>query len=128
MDLRFTAEEEAFRREIQDFVKKELPPKYERVVMHGGETEEEWDFVKKFTRKLGEKGWIAIWWPKEYGGLEGTDIQYLIFNEEMAYYRAPRMDGGGSGIVGPTKPRSPAIRSLSASSLLISITLSRFFI
>jgi len=70
--------------------------------MHGGETEEEWDFVKKFTRKLGEKGWIAIWWPKEYGGLEGTDIQYLIFNEEMAYYRAPRMDGGGSGIVGPT--------------------------
>jgi len=102
LDLRFTEAEEAFRREIRDFVKKELPPKYERTVMHGGETEEEWDFVKKFTRKLGEKGWIAIWWPKEYGGLEGTDIQYLIFNEEMAYYRAPRMDGGGSGIVGPT--------------------------
>jgi len=102
LDLRFTEAEEAFRREVRDFVKKELPPKYERTVMHGGETEEEWDFVKKFTRKLGEKGWIAIWWPKEYGGLEGTDIQYLIFNEEMAYYRAPRMDGGGSGIVGPT--------------------------
>ena len=102
MDLRFTEAEEAFRREVRDFVKKELPPKYERTVMHGGETEEEWDFVKKFTRKLGEKGWIAIWWPREYGGLEGTDIQYLIFNEEMAYYRAPRMDGGGSGIVGPT--------------------------
>ena len=102
MDLRFTEAEEAFRTEVRDFVKKELPPKYERTVMHGGETEEEWDFVKKFTRKLGEKGWIAIWWPKEYGGLEGTDIQYLIFNEEMAYYRAPRMDGGGSGIVGPT--------------------------
>jgi alkylation response protein AidB-like acyl-CoA dehydrogenase len=102
LDLRFTEAEEAFRTEVRDFVKKELPPKYERTVMHGGETEEEWDFVKKFTRKLGEKGWIAIWWPKEYGGLEGTDIQYLIFNEEMAYYRAPRMDGGGSGIVGPT--------------------------
>lgn len=102
MDLRFTEAEEAFRTEVRDFVKKELPPKYERTVMHGGETEEEWDFVKKFTRKLGEKGWIAIWWPKEYGGLEGTDIQYLIFNEEMAYYRAPRMDGGGTGIVGPT--------------------------
>lgn len=102
MDLRFTEAEEAFRTEVRGFVKKELPPKYERTVMHGGETEEEWDFVKKFTRKLGEKGWIAIWWPKEYGGLEGTDIQYLIFNEEMAYYRAPRMDGGGTGIVGPT--------------------------
>ena len=83
MDLRFTAEEEAFRQEIRDFVKAELPPAMERPVIHGGETVEEWDFVKKFTRKLGEKGWIAIWWPREYGGLEGTDIQYLIFNEEM---------------------------------------------
>ena len=102
MDLRFTEEEEAFRKEIKDFVKAELPPEMERPVIHGGETEEEWEFVKKFTRKLGEKGWIAIWWPREYGGLEGTDIQYLIFNEEMAYHRAPRMDGGGTGIVGPT--------------------------
>ena len=102
MDFRFTEEEEAFRREILDFVKAELPPEMERAVLHGGETDEQWEFTKKFTRKLGEKGWIAIWWPREYGGLEGTDIQYLIFNEEMAYARAPRMDGGGSGIVGPT--------------------------
>ena len=29
-------------------------------------------------------------------------MQYLIFNEETAYRRAPRMDGGGTGIVGPT--------------------------
>ena len=101
MDLRFTEEEEAFRSEVREFVKAELPPQMERPVIHGGETEEEWEFVKQFTRKLGEKGWIAIWWPREYGGLEGTDIQYLIFNEEMAYYRAPRMDGGGTGIVGP---------------------------
>ncbi|MCK4964366.1 MAG: acyl-CoA dehydrogenase family protein, partial [Dehalococcoidia bacterium] len=28
--------------------------------------------------------------------------EYLIFNEETAYGRAPRMDGGGTGIVGPT--------------------------
>jgi len=102
MDFRFTDEEEAFRREVQDFLKRELPESHERPVLHGGETDEGWEFTRKFTRKLGEKGWIAIWWPREYGGLEGSDIEYLIFNEETAYGRAPRMDGGGTGIVGPT--------------------------
>ena len=102
MDFTFTPEEEAFRKEVRDFLKKELPHKYERMVLHGGESEEEWEFTKQFTRKIGEKRWIATLWPKKYGGLEGTEMQYLIFNEEMAYARAPRMDQGGSGIVGPT--------------------------
>lgn len=102
MDFLFTAEEEAFRREVQDFLKEELPKSQERTVLHGGETDEDWEFTKRFSRKLGEKGWIAIWWPREYGGLEGSDMQYLIFNEESAYHRAPRLDGGGTGIVGPT--------------------------
>jgi alkylation response protein AidB-like acyl-CoA dehydrogenase len=102
LDFRFTDEEEAFRGEVQDFLKKELPKSHERAVIHGGETDEDWEFTKSFTRKLGEKGWIAVWWPCEYGGLEGSDMQYLIFNEETAYHRAPRMDGGGTGIVGPT--------------------------
>ena len=102
MDFLFTAEEEAFRREVQDFLKEELPKSQERTVLHGGETDEDWEFTKQFSRKLGEKGWIAIWWPQEYGGLEGSDMQYLIFNEESAYHRAPRLDGGGTGIVGPT--------------------------
>jgi alkylation response protein AidB-like acyl-CoA dehydrogenase len=102
LDFLFTAEEEAFRREVQDFLKEELPKSQERTVLHGGETDEDWEFTKQFSRKLGEKGWIAIWWPREYGGLEGSDMQYLIFNEESAYHRAPRLDGGGTGIVGPT--------------------------
>jgi len=102
LDFRFSDDEEAFRREVQDFLKRELPQSRERAVLHGGETDEEWEFTKQFTRKLGEKGWIAIWWPREYGGLEGSDMEYLIFNEETAYRRAPRMDGGGTGIVGPT--------------------------
>ncbi len=102
MDFRFSDDEEAFRTEVQNFLKRELPQSHERAVLHGGETDEEWEFTKQFTRKLGEKGWIAIWWPREYGGLEGSDMEYLIFNEETAYRRAPRMDGGGTGIVGPT--------------------------
>lgn len=102
MDFQFTDEEEAFRTEVQNFLKQELPEWQERIVLHGGETDEEWAFAREFTKKLGAKGWLAIWWPKEYGGLEESDTKYLIFNEETAYRRAPRIDGGGTGIVGPT--------------------------
>jgi alkylation response protein AidB-like acyl-CoA dehydrogenase len=103
MDFRFTEEEEAFRREVLDFLQKELTTKGMSVVtIWEGETEEEWEFAQEFTRKLGQKGWLALWWPKEYGGLGGSDVQYLILNEEMAYHRAPRVDVAGTGIIGPT--------------------------
>lgn len=103
MDFRFSEEEEAFRQEVLDFLKKELTSKGMSVLtLWEGETEEEWEFAREFTKKLGKKGWLALWWPREYGGLGGSDVQYLIFNEEMAYYRAPRVDVAGTGIIGPT--------------------------
>jgi len=103
MDFKFTPEEEAFRQEVIDFLRKELPPKAMSVMtLWEGETDEEWELARAFTRKVGEKGWLALWWPKEYGGLGRSDIEYLILNEEMAYHRAPRVDVAGTGIIGPT--------------------------
>jgi len=102
MDFRFTEEEEAFRKEVRAFLERELRGLGTGAVLWGGETDEGWQSALEFTKKVGKKGWLAIWWPKEYGGLGGSDTQYLIFNEEAAYYRAPRVDVMGTGIVGPT--------------------------
>lgn len=103
MDFRFSEGEEVFRQEVLDFLKRELPTKGMSIVtIWEGETEEEWEFARQFTKKLGQKGWLALWWPKEYGGLGESDVKYLIFNEEMAYHRAPRVDVAGTGIIGPT--------------------------
>jgi len=102
MDFRFSDDEEEFRQQVRAFLNKEMSGRNELVVPWKGETEEEWEFARELTKKMGERGWLAIWWPREYGGLDGSDMEYLIFNEETAYHRAPRSDQMGTGIVGPT--------------------------
>lgn len=86
MEFRFTPEQEAFRHEVRSFIKTEWPKARE------GES---------FTKKLAAKGWLTMSWPKEHGG-QGTDhMRQLVYNEEMAYNRAPGQTMG-TDRVGPT--------------------------
>ncbi len=90
MDFRFTEEEEAFRKEVRQWLKQEIPPKWSE--LDPGiweETEESWAISRQFQRKLGQKGWLAPAYPKEYGGLELSHTKRLILAEELAYNRAP---------------------------------------
>ena len=48
--------------------------------------------VAEFHRKLGERGWNATNWPKEYGGLETSAVQRLILMDELYYWQAPRLE------------------------------------
>jgi hypothetical protein len=100
MDFSFSPEEEAFRQEIREFAKRELPPDWEG----GGRWPEEWDwdFTLKMRKKLAEKGWLVMHWPKEYGGQAASPLRQLIFNEEMAYNRIPGRDIFGARMMGPT--------------------------
>lgn len=93
MDFRFTEEEERFRDEIRSFLREEFSAR--------GKGEERMTFYMSFIRKLVEKGWTAVHWPKEYGGQGWPIMRQLIFNEEMAYHRAPRPDFLGLNIAGP---------------------------
>ena len=90
MDFIFTAEEEAFREEVRDWLKKEVPPRwYELDAGLWEETEESWALSREFQRKLGQKGWLAPAYPKEYGGLEMGHVRRLILSEELNYHGAP---------------------------------------
>ena len=42
-----------------------------------------------FTRKLGQKGWIGVTWPKEYGGRELTALHRYVITEELLVAGAP---------------------------------------
>ncbi|MFQ5987763.1 MAG: acyl-CoA dehydrogenase family protein [Dehalococcoidia bacterium] len=90
MDFRFSAEEEAFRREVREFLDREIPERW-RELGYGlwEETDESWAITKAWNRKLGEKGWLAPSWPKEYGGQARSLIEQLILDEEMAYHGTP---------------------------------------
>ncbi|MBW2063129.1 MAG: acyl-CoA dehydrogenase family protein [Deltaproteobacteria bacterium] len=110
MEFKFNEKEEAFYNEVEDFLKKELPPDWPDIplVWPGGyspsgyRTEENYKTAERFRAKIIEKGWLTISWPKEYGGKEYTNMEQAIFDERMSYYRAPVVDVIAAGIVGPT--------------------------
>ena len=93
--MRFTHESdvESFRDEVRQFIADELPTEEERLArsMRGGfETnEEEYDYTMGFQKKLSERNWLAMAWPKEYGGGGASHMRQLVYNEEMAYAGAP---------------------------------------
>lgn len=104
MHFSFTPEEEHFRLEARDFAKRELPPDW----LGGGLDEEYSDegfpLTKAVARKLGEKGWLAMGWPREYGGQAAPVMKQLLYQEEMAYLGVPGTDMGVGGVawIGPS--------------------------
>lgn len=99
MKLEFSAEDEAFRQEVRQFVKDNLPPWLKRKVELGLRLERA-DYVAWYE-KLYERGWITPSWPKEHGGPGWTPLQCYIFDEETLLGGAPRIIASGILMLGP---------------------------
>jgi alkylation response protein AidB-like acyl-CoA dehydrogenase len=105
MDLRFSDEDEAFRREARDWLERRLSGDFAVVRGRGGPGDEHELFEERaaWERALGDEGWIGIGWPKEYGGRGLTLTQQVMFYEEYARARGPgRVGIVGEGLLGPT--------------------------
>jgi alkylation response protein AidB-like acyl-CoA dehydrogenase len=90
MDFEFTEDEAVFQQQVRQWLEQEIPQKW--IELDPGiweETEESWALAREFQRKLGQKGWLAPAYPKEYGGLELSHMKRLILAEELAFNRAP---------------------------------------
>jgi len=104
MDFEPIAGTEELKKEFEDFfreVMKDAPPGWENSP-EDLETEEGWAFHKKVQREMGKRGWLALAWPKKYGGLGKSIFEQLTYNEVRAYYRAPGWDLQGVGMLAPT--------------------------
>ena len=99
MKFRFSDEDEAFRREVVDFIEAELPWDWRNYEVDSEEPAG-LELVQQFKEKLADKGWLTRAWPTEYGGSEASHMQQLIFGVEMAYRGIP-VDDGGVSMVGP---------------------------
>ncbi len=100
MRFAFTDQQEAFRREVNDFLKDALPADWEGA--DNAIDDEAYLFGRTFLKKLAPKRWIAPAWPKEYGGLEMSLWDQVVFNEAMGYARAPIVNTAAVGYLGPT--------------------------
>jgi alkylation response protein AidB-like acyl-CoA dehydrogenase len=78
------AETETLRREVRAFLSETLPgySASKRAASWGG-------YDAAFSRKLGERGWIGMTWPKTYGGHEQSALERYVVLEEMLAAGAP---------------------------------------
>ncbi len=103
MDFRFTEEQEAFRQELRQFLRENLGPDWKGIDPDAYFHDENWPRIRQLTRRLAERGWLTLAWPREYGGQGRPHIEQMVYNEEMAYFRAPTRDVTiGTELVGPT--------------------------
>jgi len=99
MDLTFTSEQEAFRKEARAWLEANVPaePLPSLDTAQGFERHREWE------HRLHKGGWAMVPWPIEYGGRGANLLEWLIFEEE--YYRAGapgRVNQNGIFLLGPT--------------------------
>lgn len=103
MDLSFTPEEEELRQKVRRFLDEEVPKSGLKSSSEGREDKGWLAKAKAWQRKLYEAGYIALAWPKEYGGQAMDPVKQSIVNEELVRANAPYLVGGsGLGMFGPT--------------------------
>jgi alkylation response protein AidB-like acyl-CoA dehydrogenase len=109
MDFSHTAEDNAFRDELREWLDENLP---KFLADWGGDEdpgggrqagiERTQERRKDWQRRLNQGRWAAINWPKEWGGREATPVQNVIYSEEMARVRAPGIyNANGIWQIGP---------------------------
>ena len=104
MDFGFGEREETLRREIREFAKAELPRGWLISPFEEDEVrDEDWPFVMSISKKLSEKGWLTMSWPKEHGGQGASLLEQMVYREEAGYWGIPGTHMGVSGVgwVGP---------------------------
>jgi alkylation response protein AidB-like acyl-CoA dehydrogenase len=101
MDFELSGEERAFEAELERFLQEHQSP--EVMDRHPEQLSQTVDTPPKraFMRALGEKGWLGMSWPREYGGAERPGIYDFVLTEALSRYGAPQ-PGKGVGIVGKT--------------------------
>jgi hypothetical protein len=99
MDLTFTPEQDAFRKEARAWLEANVPSE----PLPSLDTKEGFERHREWERKLNGGGWAMVPWPVQYGGRGANLIEWLIFEEE--YYRASapgRVNQNGIFLLGPT--------------------------
>jgi alkylation response protein AidB-like acyl-CoA dehydrogenase len=106
MDLRFSAEDEAFRAQVRAWLEDALRrPEFAPLKGRGGPGDEHALIPERrvFEKALGSAGWACLGWPKEHGGRGASLAQQVIFHEEYARAQGPgRLGHIGVGLLGPT--------------------------
>ena len=96
MDFEYTPEQEAFRKEVREWLVANLPPDLcvddamdERIAS----SPEVFEKRRRWQAKVNDAGYAGLAWPREYGGRAAPLMEQIIFDEEYSRARAPVLPG-----------------------------------
>ena len=101
MDLSYSPEDEAFRAEVQDFLKEAFTPDLQRECERSKNGYITKEGHVTWQKRLHERGWAAPNWPEEHGGAGFTPTQKYIFTHEMEAVGVPHTIPFGMSMVAP---------------------------
>jgi len=106
MELSYPSEADAFRATVQAFLAANLPDGWTGIGALS--REEAAAFTEQWRKTLHANGYLAMSWPKEYGGAGRSPIESVVLAEEFARAGVPTggpNDGFGIGMLGNTMLR-----------------------
>ena len=101
MDFDFSEEQQAFTKEVEAFLDANDDPDIFDLTRENMAQIVDTPKRREFMAKLGEKGWLGMTWPEEYGGSDGEGVYEYLLNERLAGRGGPQI-GKGVGIIGKT--------------------------
>ncbi|MBF6179284.1 acyl-CoA dehydrogenase family protein [Nocardia otitidiscaviarum] len=89
MRIAYTPEQEQLRAELREYFARLITP--ERREALSAQTGEygHGNVYREVVAEMGRDGWLALGWPKEYGGQDRSTMDQLIFTDEAAIAGAP---------------------------------------
>lgn len=103
MDFNYSPEDEPFRQELRSWLEANRKFAPASVSILASESDAQWNARVRWHQMLHEGGWVAVHWPKEYGGRGATVVQRLIFREELSRLNLSEFGiGMGISLLGPT--------------------------
>ena len=102
MDLRYSDSDEKFRAELRAWLDEAVPAHGEPPAINDWPARRAYD--TGWQKKLFDAGYAGINWPKEYGGLDASLTEQLVYYEETARADAPYVGVNFVGLLhgGPT--------------------------
>jgi alkylation response protein AidB-like acyl-CoA dehydrogenase len=101
VNFEFAAAEKDFQEEVEKFLDEHATPDVADVTRENMAQIVDTPERRAFMKKMSERGWMGMTWPKEYGGQEKEGVYEYLLNESLARRGAPQV-GKGVGIVGKT--------------------------
>src|SRR5256884_258419 len=89
MDLTYTPEQERLRDELRAYFATLMTPERRAALATTDGEYGSGEAYRQVVRELGRDGWLALSWPREYGGRGASGIEQLIFTDEAAVAGVP---------------------------------------